>query len=257
MNRYIKSIFFLSFFIIFISGRAFSYETKYPDPQGFVNDYAGLLSQEHKALITKIAEDIRDKTQAEIVIVTIDTVAPLSIEEYAVKLFEKWGIGKKGKDNGVLLLVAQEDRTVRIETGYGLEGALPDAICNRIIYNQIIPKFKDGDYSAGIFNGFIDIARYVSAEYNIKLDYLPQNSTVDSGNRKNSLLNLVLFILFFGFPLLINSIRYRNYKRRGYWQGGYGGGYYGGGFSGGGFGGGGFGGFGGGLSGGGGASGRW
>ena len=236
-------------------------EIKYPSPYGFVNDYANLLKEDDAEKIIDIAARIQEKTEAEIVIVTLETTAPLTIEEYAVKLFQKWGIGKKDKDNGVLLLIAIKDKTVRIETGYGLEGALPDAICNQIIYKEIIPKFRNNAYSSGIINGFLAITTYIANEYNIKLNELSQDLVNKKTDREtlfdySKIYDLVIFILVFPFlfiTVFINTFfRQKKYRQNWYWyNSGYGGGF------GGGFGGGSFGGFGGGLSGGGGATGRW
>ncbi len=259
----ITAIFFLYLAVFFYSCNVFADDIKIPNPQGFVSDYAGLLSDNNKAQISSIAQELKEKTQAEIAVVTLNTIVPFTIEEYSVELFKKWGIGKKGKDNGVLLLVAVKDKKVRIETGYGLEGALPDAICNQIIYKEIVPKFKEDNYSLGILNGFLAIAGFVAAEYNVKLERLPQVQEETRQYNRADILKLLLLIGFlFGVPLINNFSRGRKYGRNWYWYGGglsgggFGGGF-GGGSSGGGFGGGGFGGFGGGLSGGGGSSGSW
>ena len=150
---------------------------------------------------------------------------------------------------------------MRIETGYGLEGILTDAICYQIIQDILIPSFKAGQYSSGIYEGVLAVTSVIAQEYNVKISGQPSHFLERAGGKKkpfNSILELILTVLFFLF--IINTLRelYRapgnGYRRGGYW---YGGGWGGGG---GGFGGGlggGFGGFGGGLSGGGGASGRW
>ena len=129
-------------------------EPKYPaQPQGYVSDYANIINPSDKAAITELLEELEQKTTAEVAVVTVPTTQPETIEGYSVKLFEKWGIGKKGKDNGVLFLIAAGDRRVRIETGYGLEGALPDVLCHKIISNLVVPAFKAGEYSKGITAG--------------------------------------------------------------------------------------------------------
>jgi len=231
-----------------------------PNYSGYVNDYAGVLSYENRQALTALIGELERKTTAQIAVVTVDTIAPYDIEGYAVKLFEKWGIGQKGKDNGILLLVAIRERKVRIEVGYGLEGALPDAIAKVIIEDYIVPSFKEGNYNSGIVRGTVGIAKLVAEEYDVTLSEfgtLPTNVPVP---RKRSaaavffriLFNLFIIILILGtrtgflWWFLIPGFR----RRGGFW--------YGSGFGGnsGGFGGG-FGGFGGGFSGGGGASGGW
>src|SRR3989344_3919031 len=92
-------------------------------------------------------------TTNEIAVVTINSLGGDTIENYAVKLFEDWKIGKERDDNGILLLIAKNDRKVRIEVGYGLEGAVPDAISNQIIQKEIVPHFKNNDFAGGIFDG--------------------------------------------------------------------------------------------------------
>ena len=232
---------------------------KYPAYIGYVNDYAKIFSSSEKAELNTLIGALERKTTAQIAVVTLATTSPLEIEDYAVRLFEKWGIGQKGKDNGALLLVAVKDRKVRIETGYGLEGALPDAICNKIIFSAIIPYFKKGEYNNGIIAGTAYIVQLIAGEYNVELGELKDFEAAYPVSRRSPLaavlrliFTLIFFTLFLGMRMGLFGLLLLGSGRRsgGYW---YGGGYGGnsGGFSGG------FGGFGGGLSGGGGASGSW
>ena len=159
---FIVLIFSLSSF--FFMPKLIRADVKYPDYTGYVNDFAGMLDSSTVSRITDIISEVNNKTSAEIAVVTVDNLQGISIEEYAVKLFEKWGIGKKDKDNGVLLLISKEDRKLRIEVGYGLEGALTDLESGRIINNIIVPEFKAGDYDTGVYNGVIAIANEIYAE---------------------------------------------------------------------------------------------
>jgi len=231
-----------------------------PQSQGYVNDFAGVISSEDASQIDGLAKELEDKTTAQLAVVTIKSTAPETIETYALKLFEKWGIGKKGKDNGVLLLVAVEDRQVRIETGYGLEGAIPDVLSHRIIEENIIPYFKTKDYSKGIFSGTLAILRLIANEYRIELRQIkePIPAAFPQGKELplTVIIPLILIILLFGRFFLPLIFLPHTYGRRRYGRSWYSGGDFGGGISGGGSGGG-FGGFGGGRSGGGGATGRW
>jgi len=142
----------------------------YPDYTGYVNDFAGILdnasASDLEALITGIEQD----TGAEIAVVTIDTLEGITIEEYAVQLFEQWGIGKADEDNGLLILVALAERQVRIEVGYGLEGVVTDLEAGRIIDEIIVPNFKNEDYSRGIYDAVVTISNQVYGEEDLVTD---------------------------------------------------------------------------------------
>ena len=223
-------------------------DVRFPSPAGFVNDYAGILSRDARTRTEAMLAETERKTTAEIAVVTVKTTAPLTIEQYAVELFQKWGIGKKGADNGILLLVAVSDRKVRIETGYGLEGAVTDLQSKMIINDLITPAFRKGNYDLGVFTGVAALARIVGDEYGVELDLDAQTSGAPARSRKASpaggLFTLLLFILIFGFRF--GTLFFLMGSGGGYWSGGSRGSF-----------GGGFGGFGGGMSGGGGASGSW
>ena len=139
-------------------------EVTYPAYTGYVNDFAGILDTSTIDQITGVISEVNNQTTAEIAVVTIDNLQGITIEEYAVELFEKWGIGKKEKNNGILLLISEEDRKLRIEVGYGLEGVITDLESGRIIDNIIVPQFKAGDYNTGTYNGVIAIANEIYAD---------------------------------------------------------------------------------------------
>ena len=130
----------------------------FPAPSGKVNDFAGLLSVADRQDLESQLVDLERATSAEVAVVTVRSTGGRSIEEYAAALFAEWGIGKKGADNGVLLLVAVDDRTLRIEVGYGLEGILPDGLAGAIIRETITPRFRENDYRRGILDGVARIA---------------------------------------------------------------------------------------------------
>jgi len=236
-------------------------EPTLPDYVGYVNDFAGVLSPGVESQIAGLTQQIERKTTAQIAVVTIPSVKPLEIEQYAVRLFEKWSIGQRGKDNGILILMAVADKKIRIETGYGLEGALPDAICSQIIHQVMIPQFKKGEIEKGLLFGAAAVSELVAKEYKVEFNLnqqMPQLAAAGYGRSKGSraaraIVYLILFILMFGVRsglLFFWILGPRARRRGGYWYGSGTGGM-GGGF------GGGFGGFGGGFSGGGGASGGW
>ncbi len=222
---------------------------KFPKPVGYVNDFANIISYQYENKISSLITDLEQKTTAEIAVVTIQSLAGETVESYAVDLFEKWGIGKKGKDNGVLLLIALGERKVRIEVGYGLEGILPDGLCGEIIRQKIIPNFKKGNYDEGIWQAVATISNIIAKDAGILVSQLeklpPSEYKLSKRVKRSRLLSNLLFLFFFFIFFSLRIFLFPFFLGGGYWSSG------GGGF------GGGFGGFGGGMSGGGGASGGW
>lgn len=133
----------------------------FPQPAGYVNDFAGMLSSNFRQSLEQELQDFEEETSAEIAVVTIDSLEGGSIEDYAVRLFEDWKIGKKGEDNGVLVLVAKEDRKMRIEVGYGLEPVITDGRAGRIIREQMRDAFRQEDYDQGIKLAVEKIKEYI------------------------------------------------------------------------------------------------
>ena len=230
-----------------------------PNPPVLVTDLAGVLSPEQKQALENKLVALDDASSNQIAVVILPTLDGNPIEEYATKLFRTWGIGNKKTNNGILLLIAIQDKKIRIETGYGLEGAIPDITANSIIDNDIKPAFRQQAYFEGIDKATDDIAKAAVGEYNEKRERKTK------GKGSNPL--LFVFILFIIVAILGKKGGGGGSNIGG---GGFsdiatgmllgsllgGGGRSGGGDWGGG-GGGGFGGFGGGSSGGGGASGGW
>ncbi|HBR14385.1 MAG TPA: methanol dehydrogenase [Candidatus Omnitrophica bacterium] len=256
---------FLGALILFVLGSFFA-DAQQPYspalPRGYVSDFAQVMKGEDQKSIEAFARELEDKTSDQLAVVTVQTTSPESIEEYAVELFKKWGIGQKGKDNGVLLLVSIQDRRVRIETGYGVEEILPDILCDKIIRDRMIPSFKSARYSQGIRDGAAAIVSVIAKAKGLNITG-QENQVVDAfQSQEESPDSLFWVFLIFFIAYIIMKLFWLSWfisghdGRRGRYEGWYGSG--GGGFSGGGGGfGGGFGGFGGGMSGGGGASGRW
>jgi len=218
-----------------------------PTSSFYVQDYAGVLTADTKNRINSLGSQLAAKTKAQIVVVTVQTLEETPSSEYALALLRTWGIGDKTLNNGLVMLVAVSDRQSRIEVGYGLEGALPDAKTGRIQDTYMIPYFQKGDYDNGILNGYLALVDEVAKEYKLELkaeakpvaqpsvspnswwDQLPwwmQILIIVGG-----LLLLVIDWLFFGgrFTFLILSL-FRG-GRGGGSGGGYGGGSGGGGGS--------------------------
>jgi len=235
--------------VLFLSLTLCAYAQNVPQPSGWVNDFAGVISPEYKEKINSLISDLEQKTTSEIAVVTIDSISPYGEIDYARMLFDKWEPGKKGKDNGVLVLLAVKERRWRIETGYGVEGILPDGLCGEIGRNYMVPYFKEGRYSEGLYAAVVKIAEVISGNNPSDLKLNSQSARLPRKNFSDFIL-LILLLMFIWIPPFFRRIS-RKYGRRGYYDNPI---YYGGGF-GGGFGGGGFGGFGGGSGGGGGAGG--
>lgn len=238
-----------------------------PKSNTLVTDFTGTLSPSEKQQLESKLVSFSDTSSTQIAVVILKSVGDYDINDYAQKLGRAWGVGQKGKNNGIVVLVAMGDRKVSIQTGYGAEGALPDIITHQIIERDIKPDFKAGDYYAGLDAGTDDIIKYVKGEY--KADAKPKNGEGGGGGSIAILIIIVVVILIFifrnrgGGGQIIDS---RGGASPFWWflagsmlgRGSGGGGW--GGFSGGGGGGGdsgGFGGFGGGDFGGGGSSGSW
>ena len=230
-----------------------------PALSGRVVDQAGILNSAEESRLTTKLKDLEDKTSIQLVVVTLSSLRGSPIEDWGLTLGRSWGIGQKSKDNGALLIVAPNDRELRIEVGYGLEGTLPDATADAIIRNVIVPRFKNGNMAGGISDG---VNAIIAALTGTGEEFTPSRREL-VGQTVSNLLPM-LFIAFFIIMAIVSFIQ-QGRRRRGnrYYRNSSGGWVYvddddrgsssGGGFS---SGGGGFSG-GGGSFGGGGSSGRW
>ena len=131
----------------------------YPEPTGYVVDQAGILSEATKQQIAQQATALAQGTGPEIAVVTLSSIAPESIESYGIHLADRWKVGKRGLDNGVILLVAVQERKVRIEVGRGAEAVLTDAEAGRILASDVVPHLKRGDWDGGVLAGTQAIVR--------------------------------------------------------------------------------------------------
>jgi len=256
MRRFVQKYLFIQIVICCFLSAAIAQD--FPKPIGYVNDFAQVIPESYQRQINQICHELKQKTGAEIADVTIPELGDNYIEDYAVRLFERWGIGEQGKDNGVLILNAVKERQIRIEIGYGIEGIIPDAQAGRIRDNYLIPYLIQGDYGKGHLFTVAAIAKKIADDYGVQLTGnidLPQSGGSQSKSKGIGGLFTIMLILFLIFGtrgkilpwLLLGSLFSNSGRGRGGW----------GGFSGGGGFGGGFGGFGGGMSGGGGASGSY
>ncbi len=151
--------------LVSFQGRAEGAEVPYL--AGRVNDLAGILSQRTRSEIESTLERHEKRTSNQIVVLTISSLEGDILEEYSYRVASTWKLGTKENDNGVLLLIVKDDRKLRIEVGDGLEGALPDVTCGRIIRNEMVPMFKKGKYDEGVFAGVDAIIQAVAGEYSV------------------------------------------------------------------------------------------
>lgn len=229
-----------------------------PNPPRLVNDLAGILQPGERDQLERKLVAYNDSASTQIAIIIVKTTEPYPIGDYAFQIGRKWGVGQKDKNNGLVICWATETRKVFIATGYGLEGAVPDAIAKRIVSETIAPAFKQGQYYAGLDAATTEIIQRAKGEYKAE----PKSANDDDGGS-----NLIFFLIV-GFIILVIIFRNRGGGSNRSRGGGFGplffpttfsgwGSSSGGGFGGGGDSGGGFGGFGGGSFGGGGAGGDY
>lgn len=204
----------LSFFLFFPSAVLAYYNPG--AAQGYVSDYASMLSAAAKTQLAQDLSNFEKETKHEIAVVTILDLQGDTIENFAVKLFEDWGIGKKGADNGVLFLIAKDDRQMRIEVGYGLEGALPDATAWQIIDKIATPAFRNENYDEGILQSVSAIEAAVKGE-----DVSGRLTTTKGTNI--SLFKIISrfgYIFFFLFLAALEVIAHFFSKSKRWWPGG-------------------------------------
>ena len=265
----ILTIFFVLFSFIAANGQSIQdiIKTK-PNPPRLVNDYAHVLTADQIQSLEQKLVHYDDSTSTQIVIITVKTLNDYPIEDAALGILRGWGVGNTKTNNGIVILAAIDDRKIRIETGYGLEGAIPDITANQIIEQYIVPSFREQNYYRGFDQASTALIKAAAGEYTAPEGYRNRGKDQFSGKSIFKAIAIIFVIL-----ILISRgggrgggglMSRRGYRSRGvspiWWlplggAGGSGWGGGGGGWSGGG--GGGFGGFGGGSGGGGGASGSW
>lgn len=163
-------------------------------PQGFVSDFSNILTSEQKSILEEKLSNFEKTSSNEISVVIVPSLDGDYIEHYATKLFEEWGIGKKDTDNGVLLLVALQERKLRIEVGYGLEPYITDSKADSIIRNEITPEFKNGNYYGGIDKGVSAIIGLTEGTY-----------TANETKPLNISPHIILFLIFILFSIMART----------------------------------------------------
>lgn len=218
----------------------------FPAPSGYVNDGAGVLTSAQAREIEAVASSLKAGGNIELAVVTVPSIQGMAIEDYSIGLAEAWGVGTRSEDLGIILLLAVQERQVRIEVGYGLEGDIPDGLAGDILDTHVIPEFRRGNWGQGLLNG----SRAIAATLADRREFtLPQQRLESYAVRQSSGFDdlehiffvLMLLLVIFGrgrlWPLLFLSRRGRYYRGGGFGSSSRRGGF--GGFGGGGFGGGG------------------
>ena len=193
--------------LLFFSSSVLAEDT-YPSPTKYkyLNDYVGIINSEDANKIVSLGKELEDKTGAQAVVVILNSLNGAPIDDYSNKLFRNWGIGQSGKDNGLLILVAIDDRQWRVEVGRGLEGAIPDALSNRVMTSIAKPSFIDGNYGEGILNSYSVLCDYTSKEYGVTLDKsLNVTMPSEDDNADNGGFNIFIFVIIIIF-VFIDSI---------------------------------------------------
>lgn len=269
MTRKIKYLLFLTLFSALQFLTISAYAQKFPaKPEGFVNDYAHILTPYQVQRLDQKLSNYRDTTSTEVAIITVPSLQGYPIDEFSLKVLDKWKIGQHKKRNGLLIFVAPNQKKMRIEVGYGLEGAIPDITAGHIINNIMKPYFKKGEYYQGLNLAIDAVMKHASGEFK-------PNKNKGKNKGRSSIFPILFIIAVIIYIIIIKRDGPRQHgdgggrggRRRTYGSsgviflpGGWGGGGWGGGSGGFGGGGGGFGGFSGGggfAGGGGGASGGW
>lgn len=169
----------------------------------YVQDYAGVMQAADKQKILSIGQDLDNKTTAQVAVLTVKTLENMPIEDYALQVLRTWGVGNREKNNGVLIVIATEDRQSRIEVGYGLEGTLPDGLTGRIQDNYMLPYFRKGDYSGGILQGYAATAATIAKAENVQLNGVRYSGGAKQGTGDSRGLGLTDILLAIGVVVLL------------------------------------------------------
>ncbi|MDY6878907.1 MAG: TPM domain-containing protein [Thermodesulfobacteriota bacterium] len=227
-------------------------ERPIPKPIGLVNDFAGVIGDSTERAIMAVSKELLQKTKIPVVVVTMPDIGGAEYNDYANRLYQTWGIGEKGVDKGVLIFVTIKERKMRIETGYGVEGILPDGLVGEIRDRFMMPHFKQDQFGEGLLKGTSAVAHIIAKNSGIALTGQPKSKSPPKKRSPFSAFFILVLIIAFVFGSRRRGVSWLLFLPLLLGGGGGFGSRSGGGF--GGFGGG-FGGFGGGMSGGGGAGG--
>lgn len=198
-------------FVLGFSIPTFSSGFRVPRPEGYIRDITHTLSLDQEASLELSSKKLDKKTGIQLAVLIVNDLDGDTVENAAVKTFEKWGIGQKGKDNGVLFLVALKEKKMRIEVGYGLEGTLPDGKAGAILDSNVVPYFKKGQLSEGVLSGYMHIAQHLDPSFKSQNDTPHSKQPVKKASFLQTFLfqNFMIMLLVIFVGLLIISPTFR------------------------------------------------
>lgn len=198
IRKWVSSFLFVLFSIFLLEGNVYAKDIQIPEPVGdiYVQDFAHVLTQNERNQLISIGRNLESQTTAQVAVLTVQSTGNKSIDEFANEAFRKYGIGSKEKDNGVLLVLAINDRQIRIEVGYGLEGRIPDGKAGRILDEYAIPYLKDNQPNQAIIKTYEKLVKEVATEYGIKeLKSEGHTSSVNEGSHFPTWLLIILIVI--------------------------------------------------------------
>jgi len=197
MKKILNSLLFITIF----ASLCYCADVQFPDYTGYVNDFARVIDQENASKLNVLANRLKENTGAEIAVVTVKSTYPLDSKSYATQLFEKWGIGKKDKDNGLLILFVKKERRVEVEVGYGLEGIITDGFAGQVLDKYALPEFKNTNYGRGLYLAGLAFYDRITKEYSSR----PQSKLEQINLNIFSILLAISVIILIGILAILGS----------------------------------------------------
>ncbi|MBI2559755.1 MAG: TPM domain-containing protein [Planctomycetes bacterium] len=189
-----------------------------PVPTQYIEDKVGIIDNAIKERLNAYLEELEQKTGTQVIVLTVNSTEGMPIERFALNLASKWQLGQKGKDNGLLIVIAKEDRAYRFEVGYGLESILPDSLCGTIGRELLVPNFRKDDYGKGIFEATVAIISTIAKENRIEITGIPKITYTERGPSNASFL-VFLYLLFVIIIIFYIFLQRRYYTGRYWWVG--------------------------------------
>lgn len=181
-----------------------------PTPEMHVSDHANIIEKQTENSLNSFLAELEIKTGTQMIVLTVDTTGGIPIDQFSIDIANEWKLGQAQLDNGVLVVIAKEDRKYRIEVGSGLEAIIPDSFCREIANTLFIPNFRNGNYNDGIYQGTIAIINKIANNIGVTISGAPKK--IHLPQRKSSGLSFLPILLIFILPLLLSSRR-RAYGR--------------------------------------------
>lgn len=207
---------FIKFIIFPIIIFCFAWSFEVPVLSGRVNDYARILTTSEQQQLDDFLAEYEQKTSNQLVLLTLTSLEGESLEDFSIRTVDKWKLGQKAKDNGLLLLVVKNERKVRVEVGYGLEPTITDAFCGELIREVIAPSFQNGNYYQGIYDAFYNITEKIGGEFSTDRYSKPvyRVDQTNPGNISEGKLEFIFFSLIF-FGVIMSAVK-MNFVAKGF-----------------------------------------